>query len=80
MIWNVRPAPWSTHNDVRYGRDGIFVNDQQEEQDFDGNRFRDLRFAVHYMYAPRLRASVTGNRSEGNHVGYADHVLQTPDR
>ena len=36
---------------------------------FRDNRFRDLRFAVHYMYANK--GTVTGNASAGNHVGYA---------
>ena len=36
---------------------------------FRGNRFRDLRFAVHYMYTND--SEVSGNVSVGNHVGYA---------
>ena len=36
---------------------------------FRDNRFRDLRFAIHYMYANK--GTVTGNDSAGNHVGYA---------
>ena len=36
---------------------------------FSGNRFRDLRFAVHYMYTND--GEVTDNLSIGNTVGYA---------
>ncbi|MEX0347744.1 MAG: NosD domain-containing protein, partial [Rhizobiaceae bacterium] len=36
---------------------------------FRGNRFEDLRFAVHYMYAND--SEVSGNVSVGNHLGYA---------
>jgi len=36
---------------------------------FSGNRFRDLRFAVHYMYTND--GEVTDNVSTGNTVGYA---------
>ncbi len=36
---------------------------------FRDNLFRDLRFAVHYMYANH--SEVTGNVSIGNHLGYA---------
>lgn len=63
-------------NDVRWGRDGIFVNTSKRNI-FRGNRFRDLRFAVHYMYANK--SEVSGNLSIGNHLGfavmYSRHVL-----
>jgi nitrous oxidase accessory protein len=36
---------------------------------FQDNRFAELRFAIHYMYTQDSR--VIGNRSEGNHVGWA---------
>ncbi|MCK0150458.1 nitrous oxide reductase family maturation protein NosD [Marivita sp. S6314] len=55
-------------NDMRWGRDGIFVNTSKRNV-FKGNRFRDLRFAVHYMYAND--SEVSGNLSIGNHLGFA---------
>ncbi len=66
-IWNA-PGTRVVGNDVRYGRDGVFVN-VSGNNEFIGNRFRDLRFAVHYMYANN--SVVSGNISEGNHLGYA---------
>lgn len=66
-VWNA-PGARVIGNDVRYGRDGVFVN-VSKNNEFIGNRFRDLRFAVHYMYANR--STVSGNISEGNHLGYA---------
>jgi len=74
-VWNA-PGARVIGNDVRYGRDGVFVNISKNNE-FIGNRFRDLRFAVHYMYANN--SIVSGNISEGNHLGYAimysDNVL-----
>lgn len=74
-VWNA-PGAKVVGNDIRWGRDGIFVNASENNQ-FADNRFRDLRFAVHYMYAHHSR--VTGNISIGNHLGYAimysDHVV-----
>jgi nitrous oxidase accessory protein len=55
-------------NDIRWGRDGIFANTSKRNV-FSGNRFRDLRFAVHYMYTND--SEVSGNISIGNHLGYA---------
>lgn len=66
-VWNA-PGAKVTGNDIRWGRDGIFVNTSKNNE-FSGNRFRDLRFAVHYMYANN--SSVIGNVSLGNHLGYA---------
>ena len=66
-IWNA-PGTRVVGNDVRYGRDGLFVNTSRDNE-FIGNRFRDLRFAVHYMYADN--SVVSGNISIGNHLGYA---------
>ena len=63
-----RRGCWSRATTVRYGRDGIFVNTSKNNV-FRNNTFRDLRFAVHYMYTNR--SEMTGNRSIGNHVGYA---------
>ena len=66
-VWNA-PGAKVTRNDFRYGRDGIFVNTSKKNE-FSYNRFRDLRFAVHYMYAHH--STVKGNVSLGNHLGYA---------
>lgn len=66
-IWNA-PGAEVTGNDIRYGRDGIFVNTSQRHL-FRGNRFADLRFAIHYMYAHDSR--IIANESHGNHVAWA---------
>lgn len=66
-VWKA-PGARVIGNDVRYGRDGVFVNISKNNE-FIGNRFRDLRFAVHYMYANN--SIVSGNISERNHLGYA---------
>ncbi|AVO38614.1 nitrous oxide reductase family maturation protein NosD [Pukyongiella litopenaei] len=66
-VWNA-PGAVVEGNDVRWGRDGIFVNSSKRNI-FRDNRFRDLRFAVHYMYANQ--SEVTGNISIGNDLGYA---------
>ncbi len=66
-VWNA-PGARVVGNDIRWGRDGIFVN-SSKKNDFIGNRFRDLRYAVHYMYAHY--STVADNISIGNHLGYA---------
>ena len=66
-LWDARGAD-VVGNDIRWGRDGIFVNTSHSNA-FVGNRFRDLRFAVHFMYANK--SEVRGNLSIGNHLGYA---------
>lgn len=66
-VWNA-PGAIVEGNDVRWGRDGIFVNSSKKNI-FRNNIFRDLRFAVHYMYADN--SEVSGNISIGNHLGYA---------
>ncbi|MCP4380427.1 MAG: nitrous oxide reductase family maturation protein NosD [Hyphomicrobiales bacterium] len=66
-VWNA-PGAKVIGNDIRWGRDGIFANTSKRNQ-FSGNRFRDLRFAVHYMYTHD--SVVAGNTSLGNHIGYA---------
>ncbi|WP_299889102.1 nitrous oxide reductase family maturation protein NosD [uncultured Ruegeria sp.] len=66
-VWNA-PGAVVEGNDIRYGRDGIFVN-SSEKNTFTGNLFRDLRFAVHYMYADN--SVVSDNVSIGNDLGYA---------
>lgn len=66
-IWNA-PGAAVVGNDIRGGRDGIFVNVSSDNR-FENNVFRELRFAIHYMYTHDSR--VIGNRSHGNHVGWA---------
>lgn len=66
-VWN-SPGSVIEGNDIRFGRDGIFANATRHNI-FRGNTLRDLRFAVHFMYAPD--AEVIGNVSVGNTLGYA---------
>ena len=66
-VWNATGSK-VVGNDIRYGRDGIFVNTSKKNE-FIGNRMRDLRFAIHYMHANN--SVVRGNISLGNHLGYA---------
>lgn len=66
-VWNA-PGAVIEDNDIRYGRDGIFSNTSTRDI-FRNNRFRDLRFAIHYMYTHD--SEVSGNVSVGNHLGYA---------
>ena len=55
-------------NDIRWGRDGIFSNTSSTAT-YRGNLFRDLRFAVHYMYT--RDSEISDNISIGNHLGFA---------
>ncbi|MGF1608730.1 MAG: nitrous oxide reductase family maturation protein NosD [Kiloniellales bacterium] len=66
-IWNA-PGARVVGNDIGQVRDGIFVNVSKRNL-FEGNRFAELRFAIHYMYTHDSK--VIGNRSSGNHVGWA---------
>lgn len=66
-IWNA-PGARIIGNDFRFGRDGIFVNTSRHNE-FRGNRFADLRYAIHYMYTHDSK--VIGNVSRGNHAGLA---------
>lgn len=66
-VWNA-PGAKVLDNDVRFGRDGIFVVTSKNNV-FSGNRFRDLRFAIHYMYTND--SEISDNRSLGNSVGFA---------
>lgn len=66
-LWNT-PGSVIKDNDIRYGRDGIFVTSSRNNV-FSGNRMRDLRFAVHYMYTDD--SEVSNNISINNHVGFA---------
>jgi nitrous oxidase accessory protein len=65
-VWNA-PGAEVIGNDIRFGRDGIFVIASKNNV-FRGNRFRDLRFAVHYMYTND--SEVSDNISVGNTSGY----------
>lgn len=66
-VWNA-PGTLVEGNSVRWGRDGIFSNTSRRNI-FRNNLFRDLRFAVHYMYTND--SEVSGNVSIGNQLGYA---------
>lgn len=66
-VWNA-PGAVVDGNEIRWGRDGIFVNSSKKNT-FTNNTFRDLRFGVHYMYAND--SEVSNNLSVGNHLGYA---------
>jgi nitrous oxidase accessory protein len=66
-VWNA-PGTLVERNDIRFGRDGIFANASRRNV-FRDNLFRDLRFAVHFMYTPD--SEVTGNISIGNTLGFA---------
>lgn len=66
-VWNAAGAK-VLDNDVSFGRDGIFSITSKNNV-FKGNRFRDLRFAVHYMYTND--SEIADNVSTGNTVGFA---------
>jgi len=65
-VWNA-PGAKVLDNDVRYGRDGIFVVTSRNNA-FRNNRFTDVRFAIHYMYTND--SEVSGNISTGNAAGF----------
>lgn len=66
-VWNA-PGAKVLDNDIRFGRDGIFSVTSKRNV-FSGNRFSDLRFAVHYMYTND--SEISDNVSTGNTVGFA---------
>lgn len=66
-VWNA-PGAVVEDNEIRYGRDGIFSNTSKRNV-YRGNLFRDLRFAVHYMYTND--SVIESNVSIGNHLGFA---------
>jgi nitrous oxidase accessory protein len=66
-VWNA-PGSQVIDNDILHGRDGIFVISSRKNT-FRGNRMRDLRYAVHYMYTND--SEVSDNISIGNHAGFA---------
>ncbi|MBW7851353.1 MAG: nitrous oxide reductase family maturation protein NosD [Rhodospirillales bacterium] len=72
-LWNA-PGSRIEGNVIEFGRDGIFTTTSKRNA-FTGNRFSNLRFAVHYMYTNE--SVVSGNVSTGNNAGY---VLMFSDR
>jgi nitrous oxidase accessory protein len=66
-LWNA-PGAMIVDNDISLGKDGISTNASKRNV-FKGNRFRDLRFAIHYMYTND--SEISDNVSVGNLVGYA---------
>lgn len=67
QLWNT-PGSQVIGNDISSGRDGIFTTTSRQNV-FRGNRFTDVRFAVHYMYTND--SEISDNVSIGNDVGYA---------
>ncbi|MGQ4274045.1 nitrous oxide reductase family maturation protein NosD [Terrihabitans sp. B22-R8] len=66
-VWNATGAK-VLNNSVRYGRDGIYTITSKRNV-FSGNRFRDVRFAIHYMYTND--SEISDNVSTNNAVAYA---------
>ena len=66
-VWNA-PGAKVLDNQISFGRDGIFANASRKNE-FRGNTFSNLRFAVHYMYTND--SVIADNISIGNIVGYA---------
>jgi nitrous oxidase accessory protein len=66
-VWNA-PGAVVIGNNIRLGRDGIFSN-ASKHNIFRDNIFRDLRFAIHFMYTNDTE--ISGNISIGNTLGYA---------
>jgi len=79
-LWNT-PGSIIKNNDIRYGRDGIYVSVSRNNV-FHGNRMSHLRFAIHYMYTNN--SEVSNNISINNDVGYAlmfsHHILAKGNR
>jgi nitrous oxidase accessory protein len=79
-LWNT-PGSRVEGNDIRHGRDGIFVTTSHHNT-FRDNRFQDLRFAIHYMYTHD--SEISGNVSIHNDVAWAlmfsDRLLVTHNR
>ena len=66
-VWNA-PGLTVEDNTITKGRDGVFITTSNEAI-YRRNRFSDLRFAFHSMYANRIE--VTDNVSHGNDMGFA---------
>ena len=74
-VWDA-PGAKVLDNDFRFGRDGIFSIASRKNV-FSGNRFRDLRFAIHYMYTNE--GEVTDNVSIRQHRRLCRHVFAPAD-
>ena len=72
-LWNT-PGSVIEDNDIRSGRDGVFSVTSNHNL-VRNNTFRDLRFAVHFMYTND--SEVAGNFSHGDESGY---VMMYSDR
>jgi nitrous oxidase accessory protein len=66
-LWNT-PGSRILDNDISDGRDGVFSVTSRDNL-IRGNRFRALRYAVHFMYTNT--STVADNTSLGNDIGYA---------
>lgn len=66
-VWNA-PGAQVVDNDISYGRDGIFTKTSRRNV-FSGNKLRNVRFGIHYMYTNE--SEISGNLSIGNNAGYA---------
>ena len=66
-LWNA-PGSRVIGNDILGGRDGIYVISSRKNA-FHGNRMRNLRYAIHYMYTND--SEISQNISVGNHAGFA---------
>lgn len=66
-VWNA-PGLLVEHNDIRRGRDGIFVTTSKQAR-YRFNRMQELRFAFHSMYANDI--VLDHNVSRGNALGFA---------
>lgn len=66
-LWNA-PGARVIGNDISRGRDGIATMASRNNV-FSGNRFSELRFAIHYMYTND--SEISDNVSTGNSVAYA---------
>ncbi len=66
-VWN---APYSQvlHNDISYGRDGIFSN-ASTFNTFNHNTFHNLRYGIHYMYTND--SEINHNVVRDSEIGYA---------
>ncbi len=66
-IWN-SPGSKILNNHISEGRDGIYSNVSRNNE-FRGNHFEHVRYAVHYMYTND--SEVSDNVSRGNEIAYA---------
>lgn len=66
-VWNA-PGLLVEYNDIRRGRDGIFVTTSMKAR-YRFNRMQELRFAFHSMYANDI--VLEHNVSRGNMLGFA---------